>query len=176
MGNKSITVNGFLLQNRIREQTTLRDVLQKQFDDSQTKFPNEDKPDPDSVMTQLLQAERRVAELQVFQTMYNMFVKVDVDGEVSTLLYAVKLIGSMGRAEKSWRQAATGKTDKYGGYGNEERTANSVYAVRVMNSQDATDRSKAAGRRAAKCREAIAIGNATKMIVEVDPELADLFD
>jgi hypothetical protein len=169
-----ITVNGFKLQNLIREQTTLRDVLVKQFADSQKKFPNEDKPDPNSVMVQLQVAERRIAKLQVLQSLYNTFVRVRIDGEDASLLYAVKIIGSMGREEKAWRQAATGKEDRYG-YNDDHREAGSIYAMRVVSPGQATERSKVSGRRAAQCREAIAIGNATKMAVDVDPELAELF-
>ena len=169
-----VTVNGFRLQNLIREQVTQRDVLSKRFLDSQTMFPAEDKPSPEAVMEKLRTAERLISKLQVLQDQYNLAVQITVDNESRPLAYVVNLIGSMGREEKAWRLYATGKEDRYG-YRGEQRDANSIYAVRAMTNEVAAELAKAAGRRAAQCREAIAVGNATKMSFDVDPELADLF-
>lgn len=171
---KNVTVNGFRLQNLIREQSTQRDVLAKRFVDSQTRFPNEDKPDPQAVMEKLRTSERLLGKLQVLQDQYNLAVQINVDGEQQPLAYAVNLIGSMGREEKAWRLYATGKEDRYG-YRDEQRDANAIYAVRALTNEAAAELSKASGRRAAQCREVIAVGNATKMTFEVDPEVADLF-
>ena len=169
-----VTVNGFRLQNLIREQVTQRDVLAKRFTDSQTKFPNDDKPSPTVVMEKIQTAERLLSKLQVLQDQYNLAVQVTLGNESRSLAYAVNLIGSMGREEKSWRIYATGKEDRYG-YQDEQRDANSIYATRAMTNEEAAELSKAAGRRAAQCREAIAVGNVTKMSFDVDPEVADLF-
>lgn len=175
MSKKIVTVNGFRLQNLIREQVTQRDVLAKRFTDSQTKFPSEDKPNPMIVMEKIRTAERLISKLQVLQDQYNLAVQVMIGNESRSLAYTVNLIGSMGREEKSWRLYATGKDDRYG-YKDEQRDANSIYATRAMTSEDAAEMSKAAGRRAAQCREAIAVGNATKMSFDADPEIVDLFD
>lgn len=171
---KSVTVNGFRLQNLIREQATQRDVLSKRFVDSQTKFPNESKPDPQEVMAKLRTSERLLSKLQVLQDQYNLTVQINLEGEQQPLAHAVNLIGSMGREEKAWRVYATGKEDRYG-YRDEQRDANAIYAVRALTNEAAAELSKTAGRQAAQCREAIAVGNATKVTFDVDPEVADLF-
>lgn len=175
MANKEIRINGFRLQNLIREQTTQRDVLAKQFEGSLSKFPGEVKDCPQFVMEQLEATERRIAKLQVVQAQYNAFVRTEVDGGNPTLLYAVKLIGSLGRIEKQWRQAATGKSDKYGYDSDKQRNNDTVYAVPTVSANDAAELAKLAGRRAAKFREAIAVGNGKEMVIEVDSELEDLF-
>lgn len=174
MAKPIVTVNGFRLQNLIREQVTQRDVLAKRFTDSQTKFPNDDKPSPMVVMEKIQTAERLLSKLQVLQDQYNLAVQVTLGNESRSLAYAVNLIGSMRREEKSWRIYATGKEDRYG-YRDEQRDANSIYAIRAMTNEEAAELSKASGRRSAQCREAIAVGNATKMSFDVDPEVADLF-
>ena len=173
MSQKTVTVNGFRLQNLIREQVTQRDVLAKRFTDSQTRFPGEDKPIPEVVMEKLRTAERLISKLQVLQDQYNLAVQITLGNESRSLAYAVNLIGSMGREEKAWRTYATGKDDRYG-YRDDQRDANSIYAVRAMTSESAAELAKIAGRRSAQCREAIAVGNATKTSFEVDPEVADL--
>lgn len=175
MARKEVRVNGFRLQNMIREQTMQRDVLAKQFEGTLLKFPEDTKDAPRVVMEQLEAAERRIAKLQVVQAQYNMFVCVEVDGDHPTLLYAVKLIGSLGRAEKQWRQAATGKEDRYGYNGDKQRNNDTVYAVPTISAKDAAEMAKQAGRRAAKFREAIAVANGKEFSIEVDPELEDLF-
>jgi hypothetical protein len=169
-----VMVNGFRLQNLIREQVTQRDVLAKRFADSQRKFPGEDKPSPESVMERLRTAERLISKLQVLQDQYNLAVQVTLGNEQQTLAYAVNIIGSMGREEKSWRLCATGKEDRYG-YRDEQRDANAVYAIQVVSPEAAAELSMVAGRRAAQCREVIAVGNATKMSFDADPEVSALF-
>lgn len=175
MEHKEVRINGFRLQNLIREQTMQRDVLAKQFEGSILKFPDDVKDAPQAVMEQLEAAERRIAKLQVMQAQYNMFVRIEIDNEHPTLLYAVKLIGSLGRAEKQWRQTATGKEDRYGYNCDKQRNNDTVYAMQTISAKDAAELAKQAGRRAAKFREAIAVGNGKEMSIEVDPELEGLF-
>jgi hypothetical protein len=175
MASKDVRINGFRLQNLIREQTTQRDVLAKQFEGSLSKFQGEVKDAPQIVMEQLEATERRIAKLQVVQAQYNAFVRTEVDGGNPTLLYAVKLIGSLGRIEKQWRQAAIGKENRYGYDSDKQRNNDTVYAASTISPADAAELAKLAGRRAARFRGAIAVGNGKEMSVEVDSELEDLF-
>jgi hypothetical protein len=171
MGHK-VRVNGFKLQQRIRELSDMRDVYGRQFTDGRFRFEDEKKRTPDEAMQLLNETERKIVELQLVQAEFNMTVKVDVDGREVPLMFAVKMVGALGRMGKMWRVASKGNEDRYRYNQFEmERERDKDYAVPALTMDEYAARAREAGARAAKYREAIALGNATILEMDVDPGL-----
>jgi len=167
-----VKVNGFRLQHRIRELSNMRDVYTKQFSEGRYSFPGEEKRTPVAAMKFLGDTERQIVELQVAQAEFNTRVRVSVDGMDVPLMYAIKMLGSLGRMEKMWRSASKGDGERYR-YNDfeKERDKDKIYAVSSMTMEEYAAKSREAGARASRYREAIAMGNATALEMDVDPGL-----
>lgn len=163
-------VNGYKLRNAIQNMSHRRDVLATQFKDSLLKFPDEDKDHPVELMKQYACCELDIAALQTSQTRYNCEVEVDFQGTPTKLISIIKSVGGLGRVEKMWRGAAP-KRDKYSYREHDERNKDSVYASPQMTPKEILDQSKKVAQMCAAAREAIAIGNAVEMEMDIDPGL-----
>ena len=168
-------VTGFKLREALRRQTLRRETASSQFNNSLKKFPGEEKPTPDEVIRKVRAAEEAIATLQVFQTRYNLAVRVEVPGTKGqkTLLECIKRIGGLGRIEKTWRSAATAK--ERGLFDSDEtRDPGVVRQERQISFDEASLRTEQVDRELAILREVIAVGNAHK--VDFEDLDAGLFD
>lgn len=162
-------INGYKLQQAIREAMIERDTLAARFEPALTHFPGEDPENPIHTARNFQQAEKRLCALQTAQARYNLAVKVSPLGETMTLCQAIKLVGGAGRMEKMWRSAGTPKKDRYS-YREETRDKDTVVAMKTLTTNEIDRERKAAHRWAAALRTAIAGGNAVEM------DLSDISD
>lgn len=168
-------ITGYKLRHAIREAEHVKNLAASQWDDSLHAFPEEraTKASPTSLMAKYVDAENRLARLQLAQTRYNVAVQVDVLGQPMTLCEAVKRVGGAGRAEKMWRTAAGGeKKDRYGYNRDLTRSTTEVRAERTVSVEASLVEAKKAARYAAALREAIEVGNTTEVEIEdLEPSL-----
>lgn len=169
-------VTGYKIQQAIRRHMSSLEIANKQFVESVTYFPSQEKPDLTSLFASYAEHEAAIAELQAAQAVYNLRVMVKVtmlDGSEKqmSLHEAVKRVGGAGRGEKMWRVAAKGgDKDRY--YGNkDERSKDNEYAVHAMSPSDCLQRANRAGRYASSLREAIQLGNAVELDIDINPAL-----
>lgn len=163
-------LNGYKLRNAIQAQAHKRDVLTEQFRQSLKKFPDEEKEHPTELMGAFMASEDAIARLQAAQTLYNTKVMVEFEGKNVPLLFLIKSIGGLGRIEKMWR-TATPQRDRYSYRDDDSRNADTVYALPVMKPSEILEMTQRASKRVTTAREAIALGNATEMEIEIDPGL-----
>jgi hypothetical protein len=161
-------IDGYTLQQAIREAKAERDQVSQRFTPSLRKFPDEVKPDPRKLAEQFSEIEARVAKLQVAQTIYNLTVKVEVNGQEITLLEAVKRVGGAGRLESMWRSAAAPQQDRYSYRNEDTRDKDAVVSTHQVPFEEAAGLRRSAGRAASALRAAIQKGNAEKVEVDVD--------
>jgi hypothetical protein len=165
-------VTGYRLQHAIREAMHLRDVLAAQFGDNVKQFASSpNRVNISNVYQQYRDVEQRIAALQVLQARYNLHVHVVVLHDTVTLMQAVKQVGGAGRCEKMWREASgTRKRDRYR---EDERSRDVEYAELSVPVERCMERARDAHRFASALREAIQVGNATVLDMEVGPGLLD---
>jgi hypothetical protein len=166
-GNMKVT--GYKLKNAIQNKSHERDVLAHQWNNSLKKFPDEEKRRPEAVMEEYAACERDLACLQTAQATYNLSVVVPFAGTNVSLLYVIKYIGGLGRIEKMWRTSIGDKNEYY--HRGDERTEGTVYATMQLAPQQVMEATRDAARKASDAREAIAVGNACEMEIDVDPRL-----
>lgn len=163
-------VTGYKIQHTLREKAQLRDVMCAQYSDSLMAFEGDERKDPKALIASIVLTEDQIARLQVAQTIYNLAVRVNVQGEEMALSQAVKLVGSAGRVEKMWRQAANPKaSERY--YRQDTRDASALVAKPVVKPEEALTYATRASRRASALREAIQVGNGQAIEIEIDPSL-----
>lgn len=165
-------INGYKLQQAIREAITERDIQAARFEPSLTFFPGDHRNDanePLEIGRRFQQTERRLCSLQTAQARYNLAVTVVVAGESISLCEAIKLVGGAGRFEKMLRSAITEKKERYS-YRDETRQEGTIVAQKALTFEQADTARKTAHRWAAALRTAIASGNATEL------ELGDISD
>lgn len=166
-----MNVTGFLIREAIKRWELRRDAAAAQFDDSLTKFKEEEKQHPTDVSAAVELAEQAVARLETAQTKYNMTVMVEVQGKKMTLCEAIKRLGGASRVEKMWRKAATPAKGRYDYLTpTTERDPTKDRAVATMLKKDMVDRANKAAVVTGSLRAAIAKGNGT----EVAPEAIGL--
>ncbi len=156
---------GYKLREAIRTWELRRKIANDTFDRSLARFPGEDKASPENVHASFVKADRAIAKLQTFQSIYNLKVAVSVLGESMTLCEAVKAIGGAGRAEKLWRTAAVEKADRYS-YRGEVRNKDEIHAERTISYESAGALAAKAARFAGALRAGIAAANATEIDIE----------
>jgi len=169
-GDATMKITGYKLQHVLRELAHTRDIAAGQFDDSLKAFPGDQKRSPIEVMRDYQDAETKIAKLQVAQSTYNLKVTVKVIDQQMPLSEAVKLVGGAGRAEKMWRTVAKPVKDRYG-YDSDTRDANVLVAVKTITVVEAAKLAKDAAKWASALREAIQVGNASEIEIEIDPAL-----
>lgn len=171
-------VNGFRIQSALRDLDLKKQTAATEFEDSLKVFANEQKPRPETTMEGYSDAEKRLAQLQEIQTRYNLAVVVAARlSEKNTLKislqHAIKLVGSAARIEKLWRDAAVAKKTR--SYYKEDTTAvrskDNEYAQAVLTPSEIASHIRNASRFVSALREAIQIGNATAIDLEVPVDL-----
>jgi hypothetical protein len=168
-------VNGFQLQQAIREAKAERDQWAGQFDGSLQAFPGEEKSHPMKITGEFMLAERRLAKLQVAQTRFNLEVRVTAFGVEMTLLEAIKRVGGAGRHEKMWRSAAS-PTAKRGRYYDPEPTTRDkdvIVAKPSVTFEEAAVERRGAAKEAAELRAAIQFGNSRTVDIEIEDGLLE---
>ena len=154
-----VSVNGFQIQQAIREAKAERDQASARFTPSLRHFPGDVVMDPRHVAADFQAAEERLSQLQALQAKYNLCVKVTVIGNEITLLEAIKKVGGLGRLEKMWRSAAAPKADRYG-YRDETRDKDAVVSVPTVTYDVASKKRAEVSHYASALRSAIQMGNA----------------
>lgn len=168
-------VTGYQLREALRHWVSQREVLSTQFTESLWQF-EADKNDPNFVPVNLSKrysdADDAVATIQDAQQQFNQKVKVKIGNKTVALSYAIKRLGGAGRLEKMWRSAATSSGDDYYGRRVETtRQADAIKAKRMVNHSDALKIAKESASFASELRQAIALGNAQEVDLEIDPRL-----
>jgi len=156
-----MTINGYKLQQAIREAIADRDTQAARFEPALSYFPGEPKGDPREIARRFNEAERRLCSLQTAQTCYNLAVKVTVMGQSMSLCEAIKLVGGAGRLEKMFRMAGSEKKERYS-YREDTRQEGTIVAQKTLTLEEIDAERKTAHRWAAALRTAIASGNATE--------------
>ena len=170
-------VTGYQLMRALKELAFAKETAEHIFDDSIWKFEDEEKPSPVAAMSIFREAEANFAQVQAAQALYNQKVKVSVGGQDISLTMAIKLVGGAGRVEKKWRDLSKPKKmDRYdfGESLKRSREEGTEYAEKQITVTDSQLLAKTAARRASALREAIQIGNGTKVEIEgLEPALLE---
>lgn len=164
-------VTGYKLREALRNQRTLRDVHAARFNETLFQFESSNKDNPQAVAEAFRKADHAVATLEEAQQLYNQQVRLKAGGETITLARAIKLVGGAGRLEKMWRSAAkdTGR-DRYS-YREMTRKSDEIVAQRQVAVDDAIKLATNAAQYASELRNAIAEANATRVNIEISPDL-----
>jgi hypothetical protein len=164
-------VTGHKLTQAVKQWSLLSMALQSSFDGSLMAFPGDAVTQPQRIVADYLSAEAKIAALQTTQAAYNQTIQIDVEGMKMSLLMAIKLIGSVGRAEKMFRSVAAPAKDRYAIRSDNERDPSKIMAVPTISKAAALEEAKRHARFAGALRTAIAIGNAREIDMDLDPEL-----
>jgi len=166
-------ITGYELRERLRKLQLERETAAAQFADSLFEFPTArgKKPKPEEIVGIVDRCERAIAAVQAAQSLYNAKVYASVRGESMQLTVAIKLIGALGRVEKLWRIAATGKKDKYAHYRSDDPgrlKEGELLAERTITPEAAAEHVSAYAERLGALRMAVALANATPIDLDVD--------
>lgn len=166
-------VTGYRLQYEIKEAKHERDVAAVLFTDGLWQFKDENKPKPPMAMKVYRQAENRIVALQEAQAKYNLAVMVEVQGQKMSLCRAIKAVGGAGRIEQMWREIAKSSQARVDAFGIPARVrdADAEQAEQTISAQEAAGLAKEAGRYASALRQAIQVGNATEVDIELAPSV-----
>lgn len=165
-------VTGYKIQHKLKELEQLKEVSAQQFNDNIMQFESQaEKLDLKDVFATYTSLEKRIARLQAAQCLYNLSVDVNVLGEKMTLLEAVKLVGGAGRSEKMWKDVVKGNRTRHHMYTEQTRSKDQEYAVRSVGMNDAVGFAQQATKIAGSLREAIQVGNATEIELDLDETL-----
>lgn len=159
-------ITGYRLREAIKQWQLKKDSLEGVLTNSLTIFPGETKPHPRDVIGQLVDAENAIARLQEAQARYNLGVHVDGPRGRMSLSLAIKFLGGLARAEKSWRKASGKQEDRYGFGRDTERDPTKLYAKQQVTPEEAVEEALKAAKLTSELRAAIAAGNATAYVVE----------
>jgi hypothetical protein len=169
MGDK-IKVSGYKFKEAIKDHELVRDAATHCFDGSFYKFKDEQKEDPQTVLNQINKAELSIVKLQTAQSMYNLIVKLSVQGEEMLLCEAIKRVGPAERTERLWKQHI--RTLNYGQKMSRNLDEKIEEAVLTMSIKDVTVQCAKASKLCNALKTAIAAANATEVEVEgLDPAL-----
>ncbi len=171
-------LTGYRLKEAIKMASLELDAVRSTFDESLFIFAGDEKEDPVGIAKTIEKLEAQVAKLQTAQAEYNLTVTVTVKDTDSkevdmSLGGAIRLVGGMGRLAKMWRTAARGKIrDRWDQQRVETRSKDIDIAQPTVPKRDALDLAKRYERFASALRNAIAVGNTTKLdIARVDESL-----
>lgn len=165
-------VTGYKIQHKLKQLEQLKEVAAQQFNDNIMQFDSvEEKLDLREVFANYTELEKRISRLQSVQGLYNLDVQVNVLGESMSLMEAVKLIGGAGRAEKMWKDVVKGDRSRRALYSEQTRSKDQEYAKRSISVADAVAFAQQATKVASALREAIQVGNAVEVEIELDEAL-----
>lgn len=164
-------VTGYKLREALRNHRTLRDVHAARFNETLFQFEGSDAQSPQEVADAFRKADHAVAALEEAQQFYNQQVRVKAGGETMTLARAIKMVGGAGRLEKMWRSAAKDSgRDRYS-YREMTRKSDEIVAKRMVSIDDSIKLATNAAQFASELRSAISEANATKVNIEISPDL-----
>ena len=164
-------INGHHLKEALKLWDARRTASASLFDNSLTKFATEEKRSPEEIMGEYLLAEDNISKLQTEQMRYNLAVQVKARGEEMPLARAIKKIGGISRAAKSWKAAASvRKLSRYETHdpSTVSRSTDTEYATRTISYEDALELSEKAGADTSAFRIAISSGNAQMIDSDLD--------
>ncbi len=162
-------VTGYQLKEALKMKNLELATIQTQFDDSLHKFEDEEDKSPGTVAEHIAMLEEHVAELQTAQSYYNLQVTVKLHKNMIEipLEKAIKLVGGAGRLSKMWRSAAKGdKLDRWDRRIHMTRKSDEEVAKPTISKAEALERAKKAESYASQLRNAIALGNTTKVAID----------
>lgn len=165
-------VSGYKIQHKLKELEQLREVSSQQFQDNIMQFESSDeKLELPEVFAKYTALEKRIARLQAAQTRYNLAITVEVLGEQMPMLEAVKLVGGAGRSEKMWKDVVKGNKNRHHMYVEQTRSKDQEYAKRAVSVNEAVGFAQQATAVAGALRQAIQVGNATEIELDLDETL-----
>lgn len=161
------SINGFQLQQRIRELKAELEIQHSIAKDSLKAYPGEMKVHPSVVTATIDQLEERLSRLQCAQDLYNLSVLVptfvDANPRMS-LAMCIKLVGPAGRQESFWRRAASGEKKEL--YREDERSKDTEYKVPTYTREEAIRFHRQFSQKASKLRAMIATLNAVEQPID----------
>lgn len=165
-------VTGYKLQQAIRACNLQIEVLNSQRQQSVFAFEGESREDVPQIQERLEQEENRLVKLQELQAQYNLVNKVNYEGKNVSLLYLVKGLGAVARAEKFFRSVMSAGAehtswDRY----DLRRNADEQVASKTITDQDAMKLCTRYGARSAKIRELIQVANSRECELQVEDGL-----
>jgi hypothetical protein len=160
-------INGFRLQQDIREAQEERNLLQARFTPALQAFPGEAHDDPEQLAQEIARQELRIAALQVAQMRFNLQIEVSVATSPSTTVKiplgaAVKRLGGLERVTTLWRGASSTEDNALArryGRRNLTRDADAVVSQRTVSFEKANELRRVSRKEAATLRAAIQSGN-----------------
>lgn len=173
-------VTGYALREALRKWQLKRETAAGQFADTLFEFPTArgKKPKPHEIAEKVDRAERAIAALQTAQALYNASVWVTLPfyGESVQLTRAIKLIGALGRVEKLWRIAATGKRDKYASFRSDDPKRlkeGEMLAEPTITPEEAAKSVEGYASQLGAIRQVVAVANATEITIDLEPGLIE---
>lgn len=165
-------ITGYKIQHKLKQLEQLKEVAAQQFNDNIMQFESQDdKGDLRDLFASYTSLEKKISQLQTAQCQYNMNVTVNVLGENMSLLNAVKLVGGAGRAEKMWKDVVKGTRSVRSMYSESSRSKDQEYAKRSVSIKEAVEFAQQATKVASALREAIQVGNASEIEIDLDEVL-----
>lgn len=164
-------VNGFKLQLVLKRLTAQRELELSRFGDTLWVFEGDDgKATPDQVAERYLELERKIAKVQVAQTVYNNSITIEPEGfEPMPLQHAVKFIGGLTRLERLWKSTVKPKeTPRWARSddGQKVRDKEKDYARARLNTDELMKRTMDLNKLVSNLRGAIQTGNGTVVDVK----------
>lgn len=165
-----IKVNGFKIQQIIKDLSHEREVIKTRFVPSLKKFGWETKPSPYEISDKLLKLESDISSWQALQDAFNINVKVAPLGTTMSLAEAIKAIGGLSRVQALW-QAASKEEENY--FGESSRQKDTEYQFLTVSKEDAAAKAKEFSKLVAAFREAIQKGNAQELTFTVNKAILE---
>lgn len=160
-------VNGYMIRQRLQELELDLKALLDEMSNGLYVFEGEERRSPMLAAAEIRTTEAAIAGLQTAQQCYNLVVKVNVQGEEMTLCEAVKRVGGASRLEKMWRGMVAPKKDRYSSGPDMHRDKTQEFAKRSVTVEDAKQQASQAAQYASSLRAAAAVGNNTKIQLDV---------
>lgn len=163
-----IKVNGFKIQQIIKDLSHEREVIKTHFVPSLKKFGWETKSSPYEISDKLLKLESDISSWQALQDAFNINVKVAPLGTTMSLAEAIKAIGGLSRVQALW-QTASKEEDYYV----ESRNKDTEYQSLTISKEEAAGKAKEFTKIVAAFREAIQKGNAQELTFTVNKAILE---
>lgn len=164
----SVTVNGYQLRAAIQRHELRRNTATAKWPKSLKAFPDENKERPESISDALQLHERNLARLQTAQVLYNILVRIDVDGESILLMEAIKRAGGLKRLAALWKAEAAPTHSRYATRDDDVRKADQIRAVPVLQPDEAASVLLGLNEQIEQLNRAIAKGNETLLKMDLD--------
>ena len=153
-------VNGYQIRETLSQLKQRREVLKQRFDKSLFQFPGDNHGTPINIGSSITELDEQIAQLQEFQSKYNLHVETELDGRKVSLAYCIKRIHGAGLQAKRWQKAETNDgTDRWSSR-SMTRKADEVAAVKMIGAEELSTLAQFSLKFASEIRGAVAIANA----------------